>query len=523
MRRLLLTLCLATVLHAQEPAAAPHTFTSTDGRKLTAIIVSKTDTTVTVRRAEDGQEFVLPLERISAEDQAFVKVWGKKAKVAPTNNEARQALDDARKFTASGEYAKALERHEWFHENSREAPGMGGVRVSYALSDWVSLGLKYPPALDSLKKVRDASTQTLLSGAGTWGLFQDVRSINRALSKTGKVDNADTLKLFKQLDASQPELAKRCFGVVKKDLIATNDTELFAKHAGDLKGYLTRAVENHLYVTVEKKKGTDSGYIKLLDRELNELTAFMAQIAKSKGDAALADELLAMTAKVVTTVPVPVVADPALPESWVVQPKYDEAMEFVRLPETKGMMFSTFQKEPAKNERGNTSTRDRRIGLIRSDGLVLFDPDKDESLPPHYFWAPGSFSSKNIAHYFRDHRVLPMLSGGKYGLVDVDGRQVVPPQWDDIGEYSEGLFSFRLAGKEGYANLKGEVLIQPQWTEARAFSGGYALVWGGARWSVIDKSGKVVSEIEWEDIRALGAFGSAVFPDHVSMLDYRPA
>ncbi|MFO1439458.1 MAG: WG repeat-containing protein [Verrucomicrobiaceae bacterium] len=71
-------LAATLALHAEEP----HTFTATDGRTLKATIVSKTDTHVTIRRAEDGQEFQLPLERLSAADQAFLKAWTASAAAA---------------------------------------------------------------------------------------------------------------------------------------------------------------------------------------------------------------------------------------------------------------------------------------------------------------------------------------------------------------------------------------------------------------------------------------------------------
>lgn len=77
-----LSLCLTTALYAQQPATAPHTFTSTDGRKLTATVIEKTATSVTLRRAEDGKDFILQIDRLSAADQAFVKAWGTKAAAA---------------------------------------------------------------------------------------------------------------------------------------------------------------------------------------------------------------------------------------------------------------------------------------------------------------------------------------------------------------------------------------------------------------------------------------------------------
>ncbi len=313
LRILLLTLSLSitSLSHAQQPSAAPHTFTATDGRKLTATIVGKTDTVVTIRRAEDGQEFVLPLDRISAADQAFVKAWGTKAAAtpaplaSPSKDEAKQALDDARRFTASGEYAKALERHEWFHANALKiSPSMSGVRLSFALANWKRLGDKYPPALDSLKKLRDSSAKTLLSAAGTFDLFQEVRSFNRALLGHGNAGKEETIQLFKQLDESDPALTKRCFQVVKEDLMETNETELFVKHAGDLKSYLAQAVEHRAdEAKGAKGRSYEAEHIQYLDKRLNELTAFMTQIAESKGDAALADELRAMTAQAITVSP----------------------------------------------------------------------------------------------------------------------------------------------------------------------------------------------------------------------------
>jgi hypothetical protein len=72
MKRIIpLLILLAVALHAEEP----RTFTASDGRTLKAVIVSKTDTHVTIRRAEDNQEFQLPLEKLSVADQAFVKEW----------------------------------------------------------------------------------------------------------------------------------------------------------------------------------------------------------------------------------------------------------------------------------------------------------------------------------------------------------------------------------------------------------------------------------------------------------------
>ena len=67
---------------AKPPAAAPpgpeakpirRTLKAADGRALDALLLSRTDTTVSVRRQADGKEFVIPLEKLSPGDRDFIR------------------------------------------------------------------------------------------------------------------------------------------------------------------------------------------------------------------------------------------------------------------------------------------------------------------------------------------------------------------------------------------------------------------------------------------------------------------
>ena len=134
-------------------------------------------------------------------------------------DEAVQALNDAQSLARAGDYAKALERHEWYHANAlRISPAQYGVRLSFALSYWKNLGDKYPPALASLTALRDNGTQTVLAGTAAPELFHDVVSINRTLGQSGK-----SVELFKTLDQKQPELARRCLRNVEEALISAGE------------------------------------------------------------------------------------------------------------------------------------------------------------------------------------------------------------------------------------------------------------------------------------------------------------
>ena len=127
-----------------------------------------------------------------------------------------------------GDYQRALEKHIWFHEASRESPGMGGVRLSYALSSWVELGELYPVALFELRKLRDNYKTVLLAGHGTFNDFHDLSSINRVLKESDQ-----TVELFRYLDKKYPEQAKQYHAVTEPHLMALKEYELIAKYIGD--------------------------------------------------------------------------------------------------------------------------------------------------------------------------------------------------------------------------------------------------------------------------------------------------
>lgn len=145
--------------------------------------------------------------------------------IASVSNED---LDEICKLTEAGQFEQALEKHLWFHEKSKNSPGMGGVRLSYAISAWIELGDKYPPAIDALKKIRDRDKEVLLSGKGSFENFHDLSSINRGLG-----EEEDTLKLFLTLDKKYPEQAESYYIVAEDLLIKHKKYNICAKYIGD--------------------------------------------------------------------------------------------------------------------------------------------------------------------------------------------------------------------------------------------------------------------------------------------------
>jgi len=137
-------------------------------------------------------------------------------------------LENIRNLTKSGQYQQALEKHIWFHEESKASPSMAGVRLSFAIAAWINLGERYSPALDALINVRDTNKEILVSGKGSFQHFHDLFSINRALGK-----EEHTYELFLILDKQYPEQAVVYYHVAEDLLIERKDYKLCGKYIGD--------------------------------------------------------------------------------------------------------------------------------------------------------------------------------------------------------------------------------------------------------------------------------------------------
>ena len=99
-------------------------------------------------------------------------------------------------------------------------------------------------------------------------------------------------------------------------------------------------------------------------------------------------------------------------------------------------------------------------------------------------------------------------SEGKWGYIDQNGRYVIEPQFDDAGDFHDGLAKVRIGGKSngkwGYIDRGGIFVIQPQYFDVHDFSEGKASVRekiaeGEYKDYIIDKSGKVLFD-EMSDV-----------------------
>jgi hypothetical protein len=156
--------------------------------------------------------------------------------LAAKAEDMQKYLGDTQDLVRQGKHQEALERFVWFHEHALENdPGMYGVRLSFALSYWKSLGDVFPPAQTALVELRDRTLEQVTDKGENVPVFHDLVSLNRTLGEDSK-----TVELFQTIDQTKPELAKKYWNMAKDAVIAAKRYDLAGKYIGSPTKEFTR-------------------------------------------------------------------------------------------------------------------------------------------------------------------------------------------------------------------------------------------------------------------------------------------
>ena len=67
-------------------------------------------------------------------------------------------------------------------------------------------------------------------------------------------------------------------------------------------------------------------------------------------------------------------------------------------------------------------------------------------------------SRYDTVHDFHEGLAVVELND-KYGYINTEGKEVVPPKYDYVGGFDEGFARVELDGKEGFVNKEGEEVV----------------------------------------------------------------
>jgi uncharacterized repeat protein (TIGR02543 family) len=144
------------------------------------------------------------------------------------------------------------------------------------------------------------------------------------------------------------------------------------------------------------------------------------------------------------------------------------------------------------------STETGRFGYFNMSGDVIVDP-------MGYDFAQAD-----------DNGLIRVRIGDKWGLLNISGTEVLPTEYDVIGDFNEGLAPIKKNGKWGFINGpgimnendiigSGTIMVPIEYDAVGWFSEGLAAVGKNGNWGYADRYGEVIIPIS-SDYDEAGAF-----------------
>lgn len=161
-----------------------------------------------------------------------------------------------------------------------------------------------------------------------------------------------------------------------------------------------------------------------------------------------------------------------------------------------GKVFDTLNRQQPKyylSKEIAIVTHNKRYGLINVAGDTI-SPLQSEQM--------NFYLLKDAPQFIRLER------NGKWGVIDKEGKTVIPFLYDYISEFTNGLARVQKGGLYGYIDRKGTIIIPFRFSHAEDFAEGLALVQSQNKFVFIDTAGKIritvdVSSVETQFKRGL--------------------
>lgn len=163
------------------------------------------------------------------------------------------------------------------------------------------------------------------------------------------------------------------------------------------------------------------------------------------------------------------------------------------------------------------------ISMYQEGRAMFSDIDKDGNFRYGYLNLAGEIVIPlqfETASDFKDGLAIVKIAENYFALIDQNGHLVSQFHYFFVGNYGDGLLTFKMGFNEkvGYIDLNGNVVIQPRFTSAQAFEGGLAVVNEADevenKYGLIDKKGRYIIKPMYNDVTILGenrvAVGKAI-------------
>ena len=101
-------------------------------------------------------------------------------------------------------------------------------------------------------------------------------------------------------------------------------------------------------------------------------------------------------------------------------------------------------------------------------------------------------------------KLYPIISNGKYGYMNTQGKLIIPAIYNEAGPFQDGLAVVSKEELFGIIDKKNQLVVDFKYDEVSEFVTNRAIVRQGEKYGVINQSGKWIFPLEFDDI-SLGA------------------
>ena len=184
---------------------------------------------------------------------------------------------------------------------------------------------------------------------------------------------------------------------------------------------------------------------------------------------------------------------------WVIPPTYRDAFAFrqglAKVREVRDYIYINLKGEPVIQDFDadviEPSDNTYIVGVRKECKYMVYD--LNGNLLDTYNLLRNNWS---------DDAIFAVKKGGKWGYIDGYGKVIIPLEYEEVRNFSEGLAAVRKDGKWGYINPKNEIVIPIEFTnkEVGFFKNGGAEYYTDRGAGLINLKGEIIAEPKYDSI-----------------------
>ena len=210
---------------------------------------------------------------------------------------------------------------------------------------------------------------------------------------------------------------------------------------------------------------------------------------------------------------------------WVIPPTYQYAFAFqqgvARVKKGRNYMYINLKGEPVIQDFDNYMIQNYVIEP--SDNTYIVGVRKECKYMVYDLNGNLLDTYDGFINNWSGNAIFGVKKGGKWGYIDGYGKVIIPLEYEEVGNFSEGLAAVRKDGKWGYINLKNEVVIPIEFTNrgVSSFKNGVAKYYTDSDIGLINMKGEIIAEPKYNIIKYVKENVAIVlFDDYYYLYDF---